>query len=68
MEVRQLEVFVAVATMLHLERAAEKLHMEQPALSGLIRQLERDGTRLSFRITRRIELTNAGSELLAHSD
>ena len=68
MEMRQLEAFVAVATGLHLGRAAEKLHTGQPALSGLIRQPGGDGTRLLFRITRRIELTNAGSELLAHSD
>jgi DNA-binding transcriptional LysR family regulator len=67
-EVRQLEAFVAVATELHFGRAAEKLYMGQPALSGLIRRLERElGTRLFLRTTRRVELTNAGSELLAHA-
>jgi DNA-binding transcriptional LysR family regulator len=64
-ELRQLEAFVAVATELHFGRAAEKLHMSQPALSELVRRLERElATPLLTRTTRRVALTSAGAELL----
>lgn len=42
MELRQLEAFVALATEPHFGRAADKLHLGQPALSELIRRLERE--------------------------
>lgn len=64
MEIRQLEAFVAVADELHFGRAARKLHIGQPTLSDLVRRLEREvGTPLLIRTTRRVELTDAGSEL-----
>jgi DNA-binding transcriptional LysR family regulator len=67
-ELRQLEAFVAVATELHFGRAAQKLFIGQPTLSDLIRRLERElGTPLLIRTTRRVTLTEAGAELLAHS-
>ena len=67
-ELRQLDAFVAVATELHFGRAAEKLYLSQPALSDLIRRLEREiGTPLFTRTTRRVALTGAGVELLARS-
>lgn len=65
MEIRQLTCFVAVAEERHFGRAAERLHMAQPALSLLIRQLEEHlGARLLDRTTRRVDLTPAGQELL----
>ncbi|WP_433781564.1 LysR family transcriptional regulator [Actinomycetospora sp. CA-101289] len=68
MELRQLEAFVAVATELHFGRAAAKLLMAQPTLSDLVRRLERElGTPLLTRTTRRVALTAAGTELLAHA-
>ncbi|WP_162277399.1 LysR family transcriptional regulator [Mycolicibacterium rutilum] len=68
MEFRQLEAFVAVGTELHFGRAAEKLHMGQPTLSELIRRLERElGTSLLTRTTRRVALTQAGTELLGRA-
>ena len=39
---RPLQAFVTLASELHFGRAAEKLYMGQPALSELIRRLERE--------------------------
>jgi DNA-binding transcriptional LysR family regulator len=64
-ELRHLRSFVAVAEELNFTRAAERLHLAQPALSTQIRQLEvRVGARLFDRTTRRVELTPAGRALL----
>jgi DNA-binding transcriptional LysR family regulator len=64
-ELRQLEAFVAVANELHFGRAAQKLHMGQPALSAQVQRLERElGAPLMVRTTRRVALTGAGSEFL----
>ena len=68
LELRQLRYFVAVAEELHFTRAAERLHMAQPALSARIRELERAaGTPLFRRTTRQVELTAAGEALLPHA-
>ncbi|QHK19024.1 LysR family transcriptional regulator [Pseudarthrobacter psychrotolerans] len=65
MEFRQFEAFLAVAEELHFARAAEKLHVAQPALSKIIRTLERElGTELFERTTRKVRLTPSGEALL----
>jgi DNA-binding transcriptional LysR family regulator len=67
-ELRQLQAFEAVATDLHFGRAAKRLFTSQPALSEQIRRLERElGTPLFHRTSRRVELTPAGTELLARA-
>ena len=66
MELRQLELFVAVAEERNFHRAAERCRIAQPALSRRIQALERSvGVRLLHRTTRAVEITPAGSALLA---
>jgi DNA-binding transcriptional LysR family regulator len=62
---RNLRYFVLVAEELHFSRAAERLHVSQPALSKQVRQLERElHFPLFHRDRRRVELTAAGEALL----
>lgn len=61
MELRQLRHFVTLAQARNFSRAAEQLHIAQPALSISIRNLETEiGTRLFDRGPRHVTLTEAG--------
>jgi DNA-binding transcriptional LysR family regulator len=66
LELRHLRYFLAVAEELNFSRAADRLHIAQPALSAQIRTLETQvGCALFHRTTRKVELTPAGEMLLA---
>lgn len=65
---RQLQVFEAVARHLSYTRAAEELHLTQPAVSMQVKQLERMVELSLFELVgRRVHLTQAGRALLTHS-
>lgn len=65
MELYQLRAFATVAELGHLTRAAERLHISQPALSGQIKALEsRLDLKLFDRAPNGMVLTHAGRQLL----
>ena len=62
---RQIRAFIVVARFSSFTRAADLLHLTQPALTVQIRQLEQAlGVKLFDRNTRAVELTRIGRELL----
>lgn len=62
---RQLKVFEAVARLLSFSRAAEELHLTQPAVSTQVRKLEdHAGNTLFEQFGKKVYLTAAGTELL----
>jgi DNA-binding transcriptional LysR family regulator len=68
MELYQLRTFAAVAEEGHLTRAAERLHLSQPAVSGHIKALEQElDVRLFERAATGMVLTEPGRQLLAHA-
>lgn len=65
MEYRQLRYFVAVAEELHFAKAAERLHITQPALSKQIQALEKHlDIQLFKRTKQQVQLTVAGKVFL----
>jgi DNA-binding transcriptional LysR family regulator len=68
MELRQLEYFVAVAEEANFTRAAQRVHVAQPAVSAQIARLERElGQPLLDRARRQVRLTAAGEAVLPYA-
>ncbi|MES9871588.1 MAG: selenium metabolism-associated LysR family transcriptional regulator, partial [Candidatus Sedimenticola sp. 6PFRAG7] len=66
---RRLQVFHTVARLLSFTKAAETLHMTQPAVTFQVRQLEEYfNTRLFDRTHNRISLTEAGARVYEYAD
>jgi DNA-binding transcriptional LysR family regulator len=66
---RRLQVFHTVARLLSFTKAAETLHMTQPAVTFQVRQLEEHfNTRLFDRTHNRISLTDAGKKVYEYAD
>ncbi len=66
--IRQLQVFEATARLLSFRKAAEELHLSQPAVSMQIKQLEENvGLPLFEKLGKQIYLTEAGREIYHYS-
>ena len=65
---RQLQILVSLAKNLSFTRAAQVLHLTQPAVSMQIKALERlAGVPLVERVGRQVALTQAGTRILHHA-
>ncbi|GAB1392572.1 LysR family transcriptional regulator [Rhodocyclaceae bacterium] len=65
---RQLKVFESVARHLSFSRAAEELHLTQPAVSMQVKQLEEQaGLPLTEMLGKKVFLTQAGEEVARHA-
>lgn len=65
---RQLKIFESVSRHLSFSRAAEELHLTQPAVSMQVRSLEEAaGVPLTEQVGKRIHLTAAGDEMAGHA-
>ena len=66
MELRHLRYFKVVAELQHFHKAAEKLHITQPALSNQIKQLEQElNSKLFERVGRGVKLSESGELVLS---
>ncbi|MEW6768755.1 MAG: LysR family transcriptional regulator [Pseudomonadota bacterium] len=69
MDIRSLRYFIAAANLKSISKAAEHLHIAQPALSRQLRKLEADlKVELFHRDARGVRLTDAGTLLLEKAE
>jgi DNA-binding transcriptional LysR family regulator len=69
MEIRQLEIFRALARELNFTKAAARVHCVQSNVTTQIRTLESElGARLFDRLAKRVVLTDAGGRLLPYAE
>lgn len=68
MNTTQLECFVSVAEHLNYAKAADEMHLSQPAVTKKIQSLEEElGIRLFERDTRHVSLTYAGKQFFSNA-
>ena len=68
MDIRDLQVFLAVSTRLNFTRAGEDVHLSQPSVSVRMRQLEEElGVKLFEQLGKRVALTEAGQLLVPYA-
>ena len=61
MNIRQLEYFLEVSKQESFSKAAAILHVSQPSVSEMVKNLEEElGTPLLYRGAKRLELTDSG--------
>ena len=66
---RRLKIFHTVARLLNFTKAAEELHMTQPAVTFQIRQLEEQfNTRLFDRTHNKVTLTEVGNHMFVYAE
>jgi len=69
MEIRQLKSFQTVANLLSFHKAAEQLHYSQSSISAQVQSLEEElGVRLFDRLSKKIQLTETGTQLLHYAN
>lgn len=69
MEIRQLEIFLALAKELHFTRAAKRVHCVQSNVTTQIRALEDElGAPLFDRLAKRVTLTDAGKRFVPYAE
>ena len=69
MDYLKLEYFYRVAQYEHITKAAQSLHISQPALTKMIKLLEKEcGTPLFYKVGRNIRLTEFGQHLKKRLD
>ncbi len=65
---REIDVFLVLCETLSFRRTAERVHLSQPAVTGVIARLEEAlGVRLFDRSTRQVQLTGPGQVFLAQA-
>lgn len=68
MTIRHIRIFIAVYRTLNMTRAAEELHMAQPAVTRAVQEMERYyGVRLFERLGRRLTATECARELYGYA-
>ena len=68
MDLRQLRYFLGIVEAGSFSKAAQRLHVAQPALSQHVRNMELDlGVELLFRTPQGVTVTEAGETLLRHA-
>ena len=68
MDIFQIECILAIAQYRSFTKAAEAVHISQPALSQLVVKVEEElGVKLFERSTRYVYLTMSGNEFLEHA-